>query len=130
MNTPMNELHRDVPPVRDLPPIRDFPPTELEQPDPQLSLSSGKATALQSTLTAIASLFILGLMIYGLNSPLTEPNQTASAPPAQETTGAAPQSQPAPTAAQPQNKPATQAQPEPVKPAQPDDSQRTDTPAR
>src|SRR5262245_25704820 len=69
MNTPMNELHRDIPPIKDL------PPTELEQPDPQLSLSSGRATAMQIALTAVASLFILGLMIYGLNRPLNEPSQ-------------------------------------------------------
>jgi hypothetical protein len=96
---------------------RDLPPTELNQPDPQLSLSSGRASALQITLTALGSIFIVALMIYGLNRPMNEPGQVASAPPAQETTGAAPQQQ------QP-NAPAQQPQTEPVKPAQPDDSKR------
>jgi hypothetical protein len=132
MNQSMNELHRDIP-SRKNPPTEDLPPTELEQPDPQLALSTGRATALQIALTAIATILILGVMIYGLNRPLNEPGQIASAPPApgQETTGAAPQGQPAqPAAQEPQNEPAQQPQPELVKPAQPDDSNRSDTPAR
>jgi hypothetical protein len=103
----MNELPRDLPPI------------ELNQPDPQLSLSFGRASALQITLTALGSIFIVALMIYGLNRPMNEPGQVASAPPAQETTGAAQQQQ----QAQP-NAPAQQPQTEPVKPAQPDDSKR------
>lgn len=98
---------------------REPPPTDLGQPDPQLSLSAGKASTLQVTLVTIGSIFILALMIYGLNRPLYEPSQTASAPPAPETTGAAPQEQQAqpPAGAQ-------QPQPEPQKPGQPDDSKR------
>jgi hypothetical protein len=113
-------------------PDREIPPTELEQPDPQLSLSSGRASALQITLATLGAVFILALMIYGLNRPMNEPGQSAAAPPAQETTGAAPQNpqaQPNTPAQQPkagsqQNEPAQQPQPEPVKPGQPDDSQR------
>jgi hypothetical protein len=111
MHEPGSDVMNELPRVGS--PLKDMPPAELEQPDPQLSLSSGKASALQITLTAVASLFILGLMIYGLNQPLREPSQTASAPPAQETTGAAPQAEPA-----------QQPQPEPQKPAQSDDSKR------
>jgi hypothetical protein len=110
---------------------REIPPTEPEQPDPQLNLSSGRASTLQITLATLGSILILALMVYGLNRPMNEPSQTAAAPPvqettaagppAQETTGAAPQNQ----KAQPQpNPPAQQPQPEPAKPAQPDDSHR------
>jgi hypothetical protein len=58
------------------------------QPDPQLRLSEGRASGLQITIVALACTFILGLMIYGLNQPVTE-RIIASAPQAQ-TTGVAP----------------------------------------
>ena len=63
--------------------------TEPIQPDPQLQRSEGRASGIQITLVAIACMLIVSLMIYGLNRPATE-NVTASAPPAQQTTGTAP----------------------------------------
>jgi hypothetical protein len=108
----MNELPRDIPPTTDL------SPSELN-PDPQLSLSSGRASVLQIALTALGSIFIVALMIYGLNRPMNERGQIASAPPAPETTGAAQQEQ----RAQPPNNEPAQAE-QPVNPAQPDDSKR------
>jgi hypothetical protein len=67
-----------------------IPVTEKLQPDPQLQLSHGRASGLQITIIAIACIFILGLMIYGLGRPATDGSVIASSPPAQETTGAAP----------------------------------------
>jgi hypothetical protein len=58
------------------------------QPDPPLRMSEGHASGLQITIVALACTFILGLMIYGLNQPVSE-RIFASAPQAQ-TTGAAP----------------------------------------
>lgn len=132
MNEPGSDVVNELP--RHAPQDKDVPPAELEQPDPQLSLSSGKASALQITLTAVAIAFILGVTVYGLNRPIPEPNEIAATSPArenvQETTGTAPQAQPGagpqqnPQAQQAQPEPAQQPQPEPQKPAQPDDSQR------
>lgn len=108
---------------------RPIPPTELAQPDPQLSLSSGRASPLQIIATLFGCLVILAVTIYGLNRPMNEATQSAAAPAAQETTGAAPQNeQPAPS--EPAASPAAQPQPEPQKAAQPDDSARGSSPAQ
>jgi hypothetical protein len=69
-------------------PNERFSSPEFE-PDPQLQLSQGRASGLQIAIVTLACSFILGLMIYGLNQPVSE-NTMASAPPAGETTGAAP----------------------------------------
>lgn len=62
--------------------------TEI-QPDPQLQLSQGRASGLQIAVVALATMLLLGVMVYGLGRPATDGSVTASAPPAQETTGAA-----------------------------------------
>lgn len=119
---------------------RQRPSTEDLQPDPQLKLSSGRASWLQMTLVAAACAFILGLMIYGLNQPEPESGIVASSPGGTETTAAAPQdvpkeqtggnvaggenTDPRPPAAQQQDVPAKQPTPAQTKPAQPDDSKR------
>ncbi len=112
---------------------------EPTQADPQLTLSSGRATWLQGILVVAVCACILGIMIYGLNRPVNEGNLVASQPGGAETTGAAPTPEPAQTggnvaggenagspaaATRQQNEPSQQAAPEQIKPAMPDDSQR------
>ena len=112
---------------------------ETTQADPQLTLSSGRATWLQGILVVAVCACILGIMIYGLNRPVNEGNLVASQPGGAETTGAAPPPEPAQTggnvaggenavspaaATRQQNEPSQQAVPEQIKPAMPDDSQR------
>ena len=67
------------------------------QVDPELDLSAGPATKVQKLLTAIASIAIIVLVLYGLTHQRDETVQTASGP-ATQTTGSAP-----PTAAQDSN---------------------------
>ncbi len=82
------------------------------QADPQLQLSEGRASGLQIAVVAFACMLIIGITIYGLGRPApTDGDIMASAPPAQETTGAAP----ADTAA-PQQIPAKEPVPHLVKP--------------
>jgi len=70
------------------------PQAEAIQPDPQLQLSEGSANWLQIVLVAFGCMLVVGITIYGLGRPATtDGNVLVSAPPAQETTGAA---QPAP----------------------------------
>lgn len=83
-------------------PDERFTPSEFE-PDPQLYVSSGRASALHIVLVALGTAVFLGLMIYGLNQPVPE-KFIASAPQSQ-TTGAAPQDQPAQRPLLPQAKP-------------------------
>ncbi len=88
------------------------------QADPQLQLSHGRASGLQITIVTLACMFILGLMIYGLNQPVRE-NLTAGSP-APQTTGAAPAEPAAPRA-----DPAQQPVPQQTKPGvTEDDSKR------
>ncbi len=67
------------------------------QADPQLQLSEGRASGLQIALVACACILVIGLTIFGLGRPApTDGDIMAGTPPAQETTGAAPASEPAP----------------------------------
>ncbi len=79
-------------------PIRERPlDPEPVQADPQLQLSEGRASGLQIAVVAFACMLIVGITVYGLGRPsATDGNIMASAPPAQETTGAAPPAEPAP----------------------------------
>lgn len=52
-----------------------LPPQVTEQPDPMLQLSVGRVGAGSITLVAIAAAIILGIVLYGLNSPA--PNSAA-----------------------------------------------------
>ena len=90
-------------------PEKPFPADE-PQADPQSQRPSGhRASPLQMTIVAIACAFIVGLTIYGLGRPAPNDGDImASAPPAQETTGAAP----AKTEAAPPEQPAQQSVPE------------------
>jgi hypothetical protein len=68
-----------------------IPKPELAQADPQLQLSEGRASSLQIAVVAFACLLIIGITLYGLGRPATtDGDLMVSAPPAQETTGAAP----------------------------------------
>jgi len=59
------------------------------QADPELDLSAGPATTLQKVFTAIASIAIIVLVLFGLTHQRDETVQTANAP-ATQTTGSAP----------------------------------------
>jgi len=59
------------------------------QADPELDLSAGPATTLQKVFTAIASIAIIILVLFGLTHQRDETVQTANAP-ATQTTGSAP----------------------------------------
>lgn len=121
-------------------PDERIPPQEI-QPDPQLQLSEGRANGLQIAVIAFACALILGLMIYGLNQPISDGSVTASAPSPQTTGAAPPTERPAPQSggnvaggenaapksevAQPQDQPAQRPQPRQAKPgAAEDDSAR------
>ena len=84
-------------------PIRERPvDPEPVQADPQLQASEGRASALQIAVVAFACMLIVGITVYGLGRPsATDGDIMASAPPAQETTGAAP-AEPAATQPAPQ----------------------------
>ena len=61
--------------------MRQPPVPETEQPDPMLQMSTGWLGAGGTTLGAFVIALILGIVLYGLNSP-TAPEHTATAPPA------------------------------------------------
>jgi hypothetical protein len=84
------------------------------QPDPELALSSGRASRMQVWMVALAVIAIAGLVLYGLNQSPNTP-QTAASPPPATTTGAAPSSE-APPASGQQDSQQDKAAPE--KPAQ------------
>lgn len=63
------------------------------QSDPELALSGGKASRTQIWATAFGTLLVLGIVLYGVTQTPKEP-RTAAAPPAAETTGAAPAAEP------------------------------------
>ena len=118
-------------------PATQGPAPEDLQPDPQLQLSSGRASWMQMTMVGAACVLIVGLMIYGLNQPERGDASVASTSIGAGTTGTAPPpeqtggntaggkntEQTAPAAQQP-NEPAQQPTPEQTKPAAPDDSKR------
>lgn len=56
-----------------------LPPQETNQPDPVLQLSIGRAGTGAVTLVALVCAVILGVVLYGLNSPTPNP-QVASVP--------------------------------------------------
>lgn len=68
------------------------------QPDPELALSSGRASSTQIWMVTLAAIAITALLLYGLNQSPQNP-QTAS-PPAATTTGAAPSSEQPPASEQ------------------------------
>jgi hypothetical protein len=71
-----------------------LPPQETNQPDPALQLSVGRIGAGSITLVAIVCVFILAVVLYGLNSPAPNaqdvgtPPSAASAPAAGGGSGA------------------------------------------
>lgn len=92
------------------------------QPDPELALSEGKASRTQIIMVALASLIVLGLVLYGITQPDEGSEQVASQPTA-ATTGSAPSAeQPAQPQDQQNQKPERPAQ-QPAKPG-PSDSAR------
>jgi hypothetical protein len=69
-----------------------LPPQVKEQPDPMLQLSVGRVGAGSLTLVGVVAAIILGVVLYGLNSPAPNagaPASAASAPAAGGKTGAA-----------------------------------------
>lgn len=108
------------------------PRTGLVQADPQLQLSEGRASVFQIVAVAFACMLIVGVTLYGLGRPATTDGEImVSAPPAQETTGAATPAEPAaaqtggnvaggdnvaPADAAPQDIPAQEPVPQQVKP--------------
>ncbi len=96
------------------------------QPDPELALSTGRASSTQKWLVALSAAVVAGLVLYGISQPARD-SQTAATPPAPaETTGAA-QPQDTPRTA-PGQQPEQQAAPEQSAPEQakpgPSDSAR------
>ena len=57
-----------------------LPPQVKEQPDPMLQLSVGRVGAGSLTLAAVVAAFILGVVLYGLNSPAPDAGAPATAP--------------------------------------------------
>lgn len=72
-----------------------LPPQVKEQPDPMLQMSVGRSHAGGITLVALAVVIILGVVLYGLNSPAPNtqdvgtPPSASSAPAAGGHSGAA-----------------------------------------
>jgi hypothetical protein len=108
------------------------PSTDI-QPDPQLQLSEGRASAWQIAVVALACVAVIGVTIYGLGRPATTDGSVTASAPSQETTGAAPPAEPAAPqtggnvaggdniapkgeAAQPQDQPAQEPVPQQTKP--------------
>lgn len=60
-------------------PQTGLPLQEANQPDPMLQLTTGRMGAGGITLAALVIAVVLGIVFYGLNSPVT-PEQTAAAP--------------------------------------------------
>jgi hypothetical protein len=73
------------------------------QPDPELALSSGRASSAQIWTVALAVIAIAGLVLYGLNQSPQNSQTAASPPSAATTTGAAPSSEGPPASGQQQN---------------------------
>jgi hypothetical protein len=63
------------------------------QPDPQLSLSAGRASRGQIWMVTLATIAIAGLVLYGITQQ-PKVSETASVPPPAQTTGAAPSEPP------------------------------------
>jgi hypothetical protein len=66
------------------------------QPDPELRLSEGRATATQITITTIAALLILFVVMYGLNNQRPETVQPPTTTASETTSGGTATPQPAP----------------------------------
>ncbi len=75
-------------------PAAKLPVQETDQPDPMLQLSIGDLGAGAVTLAALAGAIVLGVVLYGLNSP--PPNASHAGTPA-----SAPSASPAGTSAAP-----------------------------
>lgn len=57
-----------------------LPPQEANQPDPVLQLSVGRMGAGAITLVAVICAVILGVVLYGLNSPAPNAQDVGNAP--------------------------------------------------
>jgi hypothetical protein len=83
----------------------DLPVQESEQPDPALQMSTSRVGAAGWAIFAVIAVFILTVVLYGLNGP-----SETSAPKAGAAAGAAPSASasntaPAPTPTAPENGP-------------------------
>jgi hypothetical protein len=81
---------------------RELAPQEREQPDPALQMSIGRVGAAGWAIFAVIAVFILSVVLYGLNGP-----SETSAPKggAANTSAAAPNTSAGPTPTAPENGP-------------------------